>query len=69
MKTVLYYDAEQNPGGAFLPGVPLRDLTDEDLARLPAHLQRSVGASPLYRKTKPKTAPALPADPPAAEEG
>lgn len=61
MKIARYYDATQNTDGAFLAGVPLRDLTEEEWDELPAHLQRSVDALPFYRKTKPRTGtPALP---------
>jgi hypothetical protein len=50
-----YYVAEKNPEGAFLPGVPLADLSQEQFDALPEWLQQSVDASPLYRKTKPPT--------------
>lgn len=43
------YDPAQNPDNAFLPGVPLRDLTDADLADLPKHLRAGVAACPFYR--------------------
>jgi hypothetical protein len=63
-----YYDIEKNPEQAFLAGVPLRDLTDEEWEALPPHLQRSVDALPFYRKTKSRTStPALP-DAEATEE-
>lgn len=59
---VRYYDASKNPGTpdapAMFPGVPLRDLTEEDYDALPEWLQRSVDASPMYRKTKPAPAAA-----------
>lgn len=49
-----YYDERKNPDGAFLPGVPLADLTEEQFDALPKWLQLSVDASPFYRKTKPR---------------
>lgn len=46
MSDVVYrYVAERNPDRLTIPGVPLRDLTHEDLARLPMHLRAAV---PLY---------------------
>lgn len=56
-----YYDEARNPEGAFLDGVPLRDLTEEEFAALPAWLQASVDASPLYRKSRPRAERAEPA--------
>lgn len=50
-----YYIAEKNPDGAFLPGVPLRDLTAEEYDALPVWLQLSIDASDFYRATKPRT--------------
>lgn len=47
------YDASANPDGAFLPGVPLRDLTVEDLDALPEALRRSVPACPWYVPAEP----------------
>jgi hypothetical protein len=52
-KTARYYEAGKNPEGGMLPGVPLRDLTESEFAALPDWLQRSVDASPFYRKTRP----------------
>lgn len=64
MSTIVrYYDEDKNPPVrvapdgtkeyAYISGVPLRDLTEDDFNALPKHLQNSVDASPLYRKTKP----------------
>ena len=73
-----YYDAEKNPDGGSLPGVPLRDLTEDEFAALPAWLQESVDAQPFFRKTKPesqkadkpaKATKAKPASEPAAADG
>ena len=50
---MLYYDASKNPEGACLDGVPLRDLTDDELAELPAWLRSSVEASPFYTTEAP----------------
>ena len=69
MPIARYYDESKNDGGAF-DGVPLRDLTEEEFAALPAWLQASVDAAPFYRKTKPRAekaeseAPAEPAPEP-----
>lgn len=49
-----YYDAEKNTDGGSLPGVPLRDLSEDEFTALPVWVQESVDASPLYRKTKPQ---------------
>ena len=51
-----YYDASNNPDGAALPGVPLRDMTEDEWAALPTWLQESADASTLYRKSKPRQA-------------
>lgn len=48
-----YYDASKNPEGAALPGVPLRDLTQDDYDSYPAWLQASIDAWAAYRKTAP----------------
>jgi hypothetical protein len=48
MELVYTYDASLNPDGASLPGVPLRDLTADDIANVPAWLQSSIAAQPFY---------------------
>jgi len=53
---VWYYTAVKNPDGAMLLGVPLRDLTEADMAEFPKHTIASIEAHDMYRKTKP-TAP------------
>jgi hypothetical protein len=58
MSIARYYDASANPEAAALPGVPLRDLTEEEFGELPTYLQESVDAAPFYRKTKPTSAKA-----------
>jgi len=55
MKIVYYYDEDKNPGGDALIGVPLRDLTEDDMAQFAKHTVASIEASPLYRKTKPES--------------
>ena len=58
MAIAWYYDESKHPGGgANIPGVPLADLTDEDFAAQPAHAQRAIEQSDMYRKTKPRPAP------------
>jgi hypothetical protein len=57
MATARYYDAESNQAGAeYIPGVPLRDLTDEEWDALTKDQQASVDAAAYYRKTKPRVA-------------
>lgn len=56
MAIARYYDESKNPDGAGLPGVPLRDLEDEEFASYPAWLQESIDAWPAYRKSKPRVA-------------
>ena len=53
-KIVWHYDASKNPGGEFYPGVPLTDLTEDDVAGLSEHNRAGVEAAPWYRKTAPK---------------
>lgn len=55
--TARYYDEAKNTEGRFIPGVPLRDITQDEYEALPKHLQRSVDAADIYRKTKPKSEP------------
>ena len=45
---VRVYVPEANPQGAFLPGVPLRDLTRREYEALKPWMQRSVDAAPFY---------------------
>lgn len=51
-----YYDPSKNEDGGAIPGVPLADIDEETFNQLPEWLQRSVDASPMYRKTKPAKA-------------
>lgn len=56
MAIARHYDESKNPYGSFLPGVPLRDLTDEEYDALTDADKAAVDASPMYRKTKPAAA-------------
>jgi hypothetical protein len=42
------YHADRNPNRQYLDGVPLRDLTMRDVARLPEHLQAAIPLQPFY---------------------
>jgi hypothetical protein len=53
---VYRYLAANNPSGLFLDGVPLRDLTQEDIDELPGHLAASVAESELYEAVAEPTA-------------
>lgn len=69
MAIAWYYDPEKNPNdAASLPGVPLRDLTEDEVAGYPEYIQRSIAASPLYRKTKPTSAAKKKPSKPAVEQ-
>ena len=37
-------------GSLYIPGVPARDLTAEDVNALPDHLKAAVAASEIYRR-------------------
>lgn len=56
---VYRYNADMNPEGAVLDGVPLRDLTAEDVAALPPHLQRSVADCLFFEPVAQDSAPVL----------
>jgi hypothetical protein len=56
MSIARYYDKEKNAEGASLPGVPLRDLTDEEFEAYPKWLQASIDATPFFRKSNPSPA-------------
>lgn len=57
------YLPERNPTGAYLPGVPLRDLTRADYDALPDWLKVSVDRVPFYAAPRAETRP----EPPAKE--
>lgn len=50
---MLYYDPSKNPEGGYIDGVPLRDLTDDELAALPQWLRASVEACGFYTTEAP----------------
>lgn len=66
MNIARYYDEAKNPEGGSLPGVPLRDLTEDEYAAFPDWLQASIDALDCYRKTKPR--PAIDARPDVGPE-
>lgn len=51
------YDADKNPGGAYLPGVPLRDLTADEVATFSDLTRRSIAAQPFYTPAKVEVQP------------
>lgn len=54
------YDPAANPDGLYLEGVPLRDLTFEDLDRLSQPLREALAAQPFYTLVAAQPAPAKP---------
>lgn len=57
-KILYYYHADKNPSGAFYPGVPLDDLTEDQFNAQPDWIKAAIedySVSP-YRKTKPQVA-------------
>lgn len=62
------YIPEKNPAGGEIPGVPLRDLTDEDITALPNHLVASVKASPMYEAATKAVGKTKASDTPNTEE-
>jgi hypothetical protein len=50
------YDAEKNPEGVWLDGVPLRDLTADEVKAMKPHYRAAVKASPFYIEVKAKKA-------------
>lgn len=63
MAVARYYDPKRNPEGAHFPGVPLRDLSEEEFKALPDWVQRDIDASGLYTKTKTEGASASTGEP------
>jgi len=55
MAVARYYREDKNPEGASFPGVPTRDVTDDEWELLPEWVRASVDASDLYQKTRPDT--------------
>ena len=52
------YDAARNLEGRSLGGVPLADLTADDIDALPAHLQETIATTPYYVATRTQKAAA-----------
>lgn len=48
--------------GAFLPGIPARDLTDEDLEALTEEQRAAIAECAIYQAAAGKNKPAPPAD-------
>mgnify|MGYP000915409520 CR=1 FL=1 len=58
MSEIAYtYDGERNPDKSFIPGVPLRDLTVEEVQSMPRYVHAGVAQQPFYLATA--AAPAL----------
>lgn len=57
MAIARWYDETKNTSGGEFPGVPLRDLTEDEYTGYSAWLQASIDASPMYRKTNPSPTP------------
>ena len=53
MDIIYRYDEKKNPGNQQIVGVPRRDLTAADWARLSDMKQRQVAACPFYVKARP----------------
>jgi len=53
---IFRYLAERNKHGASYPGVPLRDLTQQDIDRLASHVLASVEQSDFYERVATVTA-------------
>jgi hypothetical protein len=67
METIAYrYDADANPAGALIPGVPLRDLTLADLDQLTEHQRKGIPLCGFYTLV---IAPPEPEPEPAAPRG
>lgn len=65
-KIVRFYDETKNPDRGFFPGVPLRDLTEDEYEAQPDWLKRSIDAHDMYRKTPLKADKPTPAAKPKA---
>lgn len=69
-----YHKARNQDEAYHFPGVPLRDITEDEFKALPKHLQQSVKASDMYsayeEEEKPtnKPAPEKAAEPTKAKE-
>lgn len=52
MSTARYFD-ESKYDGEYIPGVPLRDLTEDEYDALDDSAKATVDAVPFFRKTAP----------------
>lgn len=43
------YEPNSNPEGRYIDGVPLRDLSVDEVAAFPPHIQTAIEAAPFYR--------------------
>ena len=80
MPVFRYFDESKFEDGAAMPlGVPARDLTEDEYNEFPEHVQASIDAWPVFRKTKIRPArkdaeteqeaePEPTDEPPAADE-
>lgn len=48
-----YYLPDENPNGAFYPGVPPGDILQHVYDAQPKWIQKSIAASPMYSDTRP----------------
>lgn len=63
MKIARYYAEQKNADGAHYPGVPQRDLTEEEFKALPEWIRNSIdGAPPESRMYYKSARSAKPAD-------
>lgn len=60
--TVYLYDPEQNPAGASLPGIPLRNLRSADLEGLSEQQIRSLERTGWYKSRQEAASAAEPAN-------
>jgi hypothetical protein len=68
MAVARYYNPDRNKEGGSFPGVPLRDLTEEEFDALTPGEQASIDASSIYRKTPVPKAAKPKGKPEGAEE-
>lgn len=61
MSTSRYFD-ESKYDGEYIPGVPIRDLTEDEYDALDESAKATVDAVPFFRKTAPGKAAARKAD-------
>lgn len=51
---IFKYDPKKNPQGHLIDGVPLRDLTADDLERIGEQRAKAVAGAPFYVKVTTK---------------